>query len=238
MALILIDFQIEDPNQSSNSGNDGNSTEQKSFYHPVSLDTRDLQGRTALHIASEQGHVEMIKLLKQKMTERDPSGTAPIGFDAPQDLIGRTPMGWAETSTEPKAKENKEALRNELFSPGDVSVYGAKSPFVSRTGGSRSHCQKTRRNGLDLWYGYSEMPGLRIEMEDAMCHEYPLALPCGKGGSEGESNDVKQIGFFGVFDGHGPPSCLGWAAATYNNPSSYTHLVTISIVSAAFSQFF
>lgn len=167
-------------------------------FCPESVDARDIQGRTPLHIASEQGHLEIVKLVKQKMTERDPSNQPPIGPCAPTDLAGRTPLGWASTSRETKACRNREDLRKELFSPGDVSVYGVQTPASTRAGGFTSIRDK---NPLQLSYGFAEMPGYRIEMEDAMCHCYPLhtAMPTIKQ----ETPKKCAVGFFGVFDGHG-----------------------------------
>lgn len=170
----------------------------KKTYHPISLDARDIQGRTALHIASEQGHVQMVQLLKKAMAQRNPSGTQPIGPDAPTDLTGRTPMGWAETSMESKARRNRGQLRDELFSPGDVSVYGARTPAKDRIGGGMRGVGGGAGEVMDLRFGFSEMPGLRIEMEDAMCHVYPLVPPVQGEEVTGEN----RVGFFGVFDGH------------------------------------
>jgi len=158
---------------------------------PESVDARDIQGRTPLHIASEQGHLEIVKLIKQTMTERDPTNQPPVGPCAPTDLAGRTPLGWAATSREKMARKHREELHHELFSPGDVSVYGVQTPASVRSGGAFLDS-----NPLNLKFGFAEMPGMRIDMEDAICHSYPLSLPL-------RTITDPNVGFFGVFDGHG-----------------------------------
>jgi serine/threonine protein phosphatase PrpC len=185
VALILIDFCL---NSSINSDDQSDEKE-----YGVSLDARDVQGRTPLHIASEQGHMKLVKLLKTKMSERDPDGIMPIGEHAPTDLTGRTPMGWAAMSTEVMACKNRDALRRELFSPGDKSVFGKKTPALDRTGGRK----RNNFGDMDLVYGFSEMPGMRIEMEDAICHTFPLLIE-----DKSRKSNI-EVGFFGVFDGHG-----------------------------------
>ena len=55
---------------------------------------------------------------------------------------------------------------------------------------------------MDLNYGFADMPGHRIEMEDAICHACPI-LP-----SDESDADVGECGFFGVFDGHGDGGIL------------------------------
>lgn len=204
VALILIDFCASDngtvagkndKNDSDNAGQEGVGEETKKEYF-VSLDSRDVQGRTALHIASEQGHVKLVKLLKAKMSERNPDGVLPVGENAPIDLTGRTPLGCAATSRETMACQYRDELRIELFSPGDKSVFGKKTPALDRTGG-RDGIIKRSTDGMDLLYGFAEMPGHRIEMEDAICHKFPIEL------ENVSNNNVSEVGFFGVFDGHG-----------------------------------
>ena len=205
VALILIDFCIGDngavvgKNVSSiaiqgKEGEETTTATEKEYF--VSLDSRDVQGRTALHIASEQGHVKLVKLLKAKMSERNPDGILPIGENAPIDLTGRTPLGCAATSRETMACQYRDELRIELFSPGDKSVFGKKTPALDRTGG-RDGIVKRSTDGMDLLYGFAEMPGHRIEMEDAICHKFPIEL------ENLSKRVVTEVGFFGVFDGHG-----------------------------------
>ena len=210
VALILIDFTISEENQAGavtdvDAGTEGldldtendENKENPKLIHPVDLDARDVQGRTALHIASVHGHIPIVQLLKEKMMER--SGVEPIGGNAPTDLTGRTPLGWAATSRETKARKNIDKLREELFSPGDKSVYGERTPAFMRSGChgrySQSHGIEANASAkpMDLSFGFADMPGHRIEMEDAICKAYPLIPPT--------KSDI--IGFFGVFDGHG-----------------------------------
>jgi len=138
----------------------------------ISVLTPDLQGRTALHVACEKGHVEMARLLKRHLTE-ELGDLPPIGEDAPVDLIGRTPLGWAMTSRE--ASKNSEQLKDELFSPGDASI-NPKTPSSIRCSSLTS-----------IDYGFSELPGWRVNMEDSLCCVPSLA---------------QEISLFGVFDGH------------------------------------
>lgn len=176
---LLVNFTISDEDNS------------ESPVYPVDLNATDFQGATALHIASKKGHVEVAKFLRETMTVRN--GVDPIGPNAPVDVAGKTPYGYAVTSRETKARQNKSELSEALFSPGDKSVYGIPTPAQTRTGG------KMFQNGMqlalmDLSYGFGEKEGHRIIQEDAMCHRYPIEHPNFKNGI---------IGFFGVFDGHG-----------------------------------
>ncbi len=212
VAKILIEFEVETTNDDGDIGSqnteegegEGENTNAensktpppKEMYHPIDLDARDVQGRTALHIASVQGQVQIVQLLKEKMKERQ--GVEPLGEHAPTDLTGRTPLGWAATSRETKARKNISLLKNELFSPGDKSVYGTRTPAFMRTGGTscRTKDRVSRQvKPMDLQYGFADMPGHRIEMEDAICHACPILPPDG--------SKVGECAFFGVFDGHG-----------------------------------
>lgn len=139
---------------------------------PESAKEVDLEGKTALHIAAELGAVEMVNLLESMYPE---------GPDAPVDLTGHTPLGRAITSQHKAAKQNQMQLQQKLFSPGDVSVCGKPTPL------------KTRSSQLDLqiMYGYADMPGFRVTMEDAIsCHAWP------------------GYALLGVCDGHGDNGCV------------------------------
>ena len=200
VAEILIEFEVEEKSDNDfklvkkeEDGSFNNKDEKVTpkMIHPVDLNTRDVQGRTALHVASEHGQLEIVQLLKSKMTQRQ--GVEPLGEHAPTDLTGRTPLGWAATSRETKARRNRGELRKELFSPGDKSVFGQKTPAFMRTGTYKFVSRQLRP--MDLIYGFADMPGHRIEMEDAICHACPI-LP-------DQSDPSKNVAFFGVFDGHG-----------------------------------
>ena len=115
------------------------------------LSAVDYLGRTALHVASELGHLEMVELLKER--------TLP-GSPVPVDLSGRTPLGLAVTSPIPGAKKNQKALVGMLYKPGDISICGKLRPGGERTGISED---------LQLAYGTADMPGFRVRMEDALC---------------------------------------------------------------------
>ena len=53
-----------------------------------------------------------------------------------------------------------------------------------------------------LFWGVSDMPGMRIGMEDAICCNYPIPAPPVPDKFDGDTT-VPTIGVFGVFDGHG-----------------------------------
>ena len=145
----------------------------------------DLQGRTAMHIASEKGHINMVNLLHQKMAV----------FDSPPpiDLLGRTPLGRAVTSPNPAARKNQKALVDMLYKPGDISVCGNPRPGGDRTGISKS---------LLLAYGTADMPGFRVRMEDALCSQMWI-------------RDRQPYCLLGVFDGHGDRGMVSQYAADH-----------------------
>ncbi|CAN0115332.1 unnamed protein product, partial [Hapterophycus canaliculatus] len=62
----------------------------------VSAWSVDLQGRTALALAVDGGHLEVCLLLKASM-ERESADTI-VGVNAPVDLAGRTPVAWSVKS--------------------------------------------------------------------------------------------------------------------------------------------
>jgi len=141
----------------------------------VSVLTPDLQGRTALHIACKHGNKEMIQLLTEHLTKE--LGALPIGENAPVDLIGYTPLACALTSMSNTNKHKKE-IRNELFSPGDKSIF-PKSSTKPRSS------MKTD----NVKYGYSTISGWRVYNEDSICCATNL-------------DDTMCLAFFAVFDGH------------------------------------
>ena len=110
----------------------------------------DLEGKNAMHIAAQSGHMQMIDFLKPKYDE------LPVG----SDLLGYTPLGRAIISPNPKAKKNQKELEQALYSRGDVSVHGTPAPGIERTGIA---------SALQVAYALSHMPGRRVIMEDATC---------------------------------------------------------------------
>lgn len=135
---------------------------------------RDCQGRTALHIAAEHGHVGMCEFLKAKMGS-DGAHTSPVGRNAPIDLSGRTPLAWS-------GKKRTKPLTDVLFKQGDPTVFPLTPCAMELSGGEG-----------DMLYGFYEVQGFRQEMEDALLCQCPIpdfAFPRG-------------TGIFGVFDGHG-----------------------------------
>ena len=51
--------------------------------------------RTPLHIAAGNGHLESCIFLREKMQLESGGRRDPIGANAPLDLSGTTPVGWA-----------------------------------------------------------------------------------------------------------------------------------------------
>ena len=62
---------------------------------------RDLQGRTPLHFAVANDHLEVCAVLRDVMKHQHPRSkhgaviVDPVGVNAPIDLTGSTPLGWA-----------------------------------------------------------------------------------------------------------------------------------------------
>ena len=106
----------------------------------------------------------------------------------PIDLLGRTPLGRAMTSPNPKARAQRSQLEQALFSPRDLSIIGEHHPVEDR--------MKTFST-LHMSYGMAEMPGLRIDMEDATVAEtWSQQLQQGSGSNT-------EYSLLGVCDGHG-----------------------------------
>ena len=176
----------------------------------VSLRTTDIQGRQPLHVASEYGHAELVALFRERLKEEQ-KGVDPIGPQAPIDLSGRTPLGWACASREKNAKKNIKTLEKTLFSPGDKSICGPFSPPQGRSSRKMrypfSSFPDSLSNGSNynnIEFGFAEMAGWRVEMEDAVCCHNPVLL----GDKYNNDNNnggasVEEVGLFGVFDGHG-----------------------------------
>mmetsp|Transcript_22625 Transcript_22625/g.25220 ORF Transcript_22625/g.25220 Transcript_22625/m.25220 type:complete len:714 (+) Transcript_22625:85-2226(+) len=147
-------------------------------YSDLHLD-RDFFGHTALHIAGERGHLEMIQLLLPYY--RFPGSESLINLER------QTAFGRAVTSPNPKAKKNQRTLEKALYSSNDLSLFGNPKSIEERMGSFKS---------LRLEYGTSEMPGRRGNMEDAMCIDTWY--------DEGDSGaKSQQIALFAICDGHG-----------------------------------
>jgi hypothetical protein len=98
----------------------------------ATLWVRDLQGRCPLHLAAENGHIEMCEFLRGRMKLEDARRRDPVGPDAPTDLNGTTPLGWATFRAKGKPKAGMQAS---LFRPGDPTIL-PKSPVRDRGGTS------------------------------------------------------------------------------------------------------
>lgn len=109
----------------------------------------NLAGQSALHIAAQEGHSEMIEFL-QGIDKRPHQSIV--------DLNGITALGEALTSPKAKARKNRSHLQQALFSPEDLSIRGTPLPASNR---ERVH------RAIDLACGEAELPGLRVIMEDA-----------------------------------------------------------------------
>lgn len=147
-------------------------------------------------IAAERGFVQITELLRIKMEEA--SGHDPVGEHAPIDLCRRTPLGWALTSKISSATKNRQKLESILFSPGDRSIY-PRTPASARCSTSKAKSSAVRRPGINIAYGYSDMPGRRVEMEDTVCIFNEIC-------------DKKDMALFGVFDGHGNKEVSAFAS--------------------------
>lgn len=122
----------------------------------------DLKGRTALHIAAERGHLDIVqKLLPFYQVGPANNNNNTLTSPMPVDLLGRTPFGSAITSPNPTARKNKKELEQVLYSRNDLSVLGEGAPSHERIGYDSI---------LQVQYGTADMPGRRVTMEDAICH--------------------------------------------------------------------
>jgi serine/threonine protein phosphatase PrpC len=160
---------------------------------------RDLQGRTALHIAAEMGHMNMVNLLLPKYQVVHQGIKSP----APVDLLGRTPLGRAVTSPNPTARKRQKQLESALFSPGDLSVFGVAKPESERT---------AKHESLKIAYGIADMPGMRVTMEDAVCT------------SMWKTANGKPYCLLGVCDGHGDRGKVSDFVATHAPSVLQSHM--------------
>ena len=153
----------------------------------VSPWSRDLQGRTALHVAAEQGHQDVCELLEAAMQQGSAHAHLPVGEFAPVDLAGLTPVALSAV----KRRTTKRAsLEQHLYAEGDASICPA-TPLSTRCGGD------------GVVFGIGETPGWRVFMEDARCAYSPIP-----------GDTAGTCSLFGVFDGHGG-SLVGKYAAKH-----------------------
>ena len=102
----------------------------------VSSWSRDLYGRTPLHVASiatlppQEDVLICCTILKEAMIKE--RGVDPTGQQAPVDLAGFSPLGWVNKETKGKASP---ALKGLLYRPGDASIL-PQTPTRSRVGQS------------------------------------------------------------------------------------------------------
>lgn len=193
---------------------------------------RDLQGRTPLHLAAEHGQIETCKLLRELMKQERPDQD-PVGINAPVDMGGTTPLGWAKKSCKGKPKVE---IENVLFDRGDPSIL-QKTPAEKRIGKSpwsksaapniptmvsppsapvaASSSSSSSSSSDNLIYAFSEAQGWSPMMEDR------ITIACPVKGRQNWS-------FFAVFDGHG--------GSFVSNYLSYRFPVIISEIAYEFEQ--
>jgi len=101
----------------------------------VSSWSRDLQGRTPLHYAAKEFRESTCWLLRRAM--QGETSSDPVGENAPADLSGTTPLGYATLMAGPARRGGKPAqgVVEALYSPGDRSIL-PRSPQRTRTGHS------------------------------------------------------------------------------------------------------
>jgi len=159
----------------------------------------DFLGQNPLHVASSQGHIEMITFLTNQWMEE--FETLPSGIDAPRDIGGMTPIAHAYISSAVK-KETLQKIEQELLKPGDWSIC-PPTPSTSCTKKMKNSSPTINKHDpkrqLNVTFSKASMAGRRGTMEDAISIVYPL-LP------HNTANDMQassNLVFFGVFDGHG-----------------------------------
>lgn len=198
--------------------------EAKPFLTSIVISARDYLGKSALHIAAEHGNVEMVQFLlpfyhcveEQREADIDSNkvGSATnMASGMPLDILGRTPLGSAITSPNPKAKSQKKKFETVLFSPNDESIMGRHKPYEERMGMVRFAITgpEQREENAALCYGMADMPGMRVDMEDAICNESwstNLDVP------DDEVSAMASYCLLGVCDGHGDRGAVSEFVAT------------------------
>ena len=90
---------------------------------------------------------------RRRSPMRSPLRRSPVrsptfsGPNAPVDLSGRTPLGYAATSSELKAKKHRPQLEAELYKEGDRSLVGERTPPLTRCGPRRNYLSPNNRGG-------------------------------------------------------------------------------------------
>lgn len=165
----------------------------------LSFWVRDLQGRTPLHLAAAKGHKEVCEFLRHEM--RQERSLDPVGYHAPSDLSGATPMGWAKRCA--NGRPNSE-IEQALFVVGDKSVF-SPSPIKKRAGKSPWRAPPSifmNNSKENVVYAFSEAHGWTLNMEDR------IAVSCPVLGRPAWS-------LFAVFDGHGGSYSSQFLADTF-----------------------
>lgn len=181
------------------------------------LDARTWLGKSALHIASETGSMDMVDYLgpfyhapvKEPIVDNNNNEsvavssshgelTSPNPSSMPLDLLGRTPLGTGILS--PDAKKYRKALKSKLLTEHDESIFGIFTPYDERMGSVQFAVPSGEVDGDGVQggisYGIADMPGMRIEMEDSICKS--ALSPAIESGDA-----VPSYFLLGVCDGHG-----------------------------------
>ena len=149
------------------------------------------------------------------------SNLDPVGPNAPIDLTGSTPLGWAAKRKRfhdnAAKKAADEQIEKELFSPGDASVLPILSNIhrsgsvrkrrteikqhIEANGSSATNSHSNHNNyECGLLYGFAEAGGWRPDMEDRRI-AVPSILGVVRRTAEEEFN-VENWSLFAVLDGH------------------------------------
>jgi serine/threonine protein phosphatase PrpC len=168
---------------------------------------RDHLGKCALHIAAQNGNMDLVDLLlplTMPVIATADDGT-PIRCDPPVDSRGMTPLGYAITSQSSKARANKKLMEEKLYTPYDFSIQGEYHSPQNR--------MTTLSPSLQVAVGTAEKPGRRVDMEDAMCQEtWKQVLHVENGTS------TVDFTLLGVCDGHGDGGEVSEFVATHVAP--------------------